>query len=73
LLGFPENITLDNQIFSDDRVNIEPAYNAMSTKANETEIGKKLYGMAMYWKIAKIGGHKFQVGKPKPSARKLLD
>jgi hypothetical protein len=73
LLVFPENITLDNQIFLDDSVNVEPGYNAMTTNANETEIGKKLYGMAMYWKIARIGGHRFQVGKPKPSDRKLFD
>jgi hypothetical protein len=73
LLVFPENITLDNQIFSDDNVNLEPGYNAMSTEANETDINKKLYGMAVYWKIAEIGGRKFQVGKPKPNARRLFD
>jgi hypothetical protein len=73
LLVFPENITLDNQIFSNDSIIVEPGYNAMSTEEAETEIGKKLYSMAVYWKIAEVGGHRVQSGKLKPSEKKLFD
>jgi hypothetical protein len=73
LLVFPDHVTLDNQIFSEDSINVEPGYSAMSVEANETEINKKLFGMAVYWRIAEIGGRRVEVGKPKPNARKLFD
>jgi hypothetical protein len=73
LLVFPEGITLDNQVFSHDRINVETGFNPMTSEASETACNKKLYGMALYWIIAEIGGNRFEVGKPKPNPKKLFD
>jgi hypothetical protein len=73
LLVFPECITLDNQVFSSDLVNVDTGFNPMTSEPNETACNKKLYGMAVSWIIAEIGGNQFEVGKPKPNPKQLFD
>jgi hypothetical protein len=73
LLIFPEHVVLDNRIFSEDATSIRPGYNGMKVDETETEIGQKLFGLVVFWRIGEVGGRRVGNGQPKPDATKLFN
>ena len=71
-LIFPEGVCLDNQIFSSDEITVEPAYNPMTVESVDSNVGKQLFGMAVHWTVAELGGRRIELGKAKPDAKTLF-
>lgn len=57
MLVLPKNIVFDNRIFSRDTHEIDPGFTGLMVTEKQTgDLGKKLYGLAITWRIGLQGG-----------------
>ena len=75
LAVFKPGTKLDNSIFSNNNMNVKRNHNGMRMEANNKDnaFEKKIYGMAVWWRIAEAGGTRIRQADHKINAKTLLD
>jgi hypothetical protein len=74
LLLWPKGTVLDNQILSNKATELKKGILGMDVDALTNPLGKHLYGMAIYWRIAEMyGGSQVEDNATKVDATKLFD
>ena len=68
----PEDIMLDNRVFSDDDEHVMRYEVAMKIEASANDFDVDIHGLAIYWQVGEAGGQRVQSTKKEVDKKNLF-